>query len=66
VLNNAYDVLNRAATAPPEKATLVAKALQQEVNDRGLLEATQELIRNNREQFRFSQQAPNAPAGDAK
>ncbi len=49
VLNNTYDVLKRVANASPDTAKVVAVSLQKDVNDLGLLEATQELIRENKD-----------------
>ncbi len=49
VLNNTYDVLKRVASASPDTAKVVAVSLQKDVNDLGLLEATQELIRENKD-----------------
>jgi hypothetical protein len=59
VLNNTLNVLNRVAAAPPEKATKVALDVQNDVNNLGLLPATQDLLRENRYRSRF--QAPPVP-----
>lgn len=49
VLNNTYDVLKKVADASPDTAKVVSINLQKNVNDLGLLEATQNLIRENKD-----------------